>query len=81
MKQVLPLFALTVAVGMAASTSQDSFKRERSPETGAAKDALEGKPAPPLKADLWLNTGTESATPTWESLRGKVVLVEFWAHW
>lgn len=38
---------------------------------------LEGKPMPPLKETEWI--GTRPATL--DSLRGKVVLFFFWAHW
>ena len=39
--------------------------------------SLEGSPAPPL--DLSENQG--AAVPTIESLKGRVVLLYFWAHW
>lgn len=39
-----------------------------------------GEVPPPVSADAWLNwQGKQS--PTLESLRGKVVVVEFWATW
>ena len=43
---------------------------------GAAGLAV-GKKAPPLEAELWIN-GDE---PTAESLQGKVIVVDAWAHW
>lgn len=39
--------------------------------------SLEGKTAPPLNAAEWIGT----KPPTFASLRGKAVLVFFWAHW
>ena len=36
-----------------------------------------GKPAPPLEADAWVNAGDT----TQDSLKGKVVLYDFWAIW
>ena len=33
-----------------------------------------GRPAPPIKSEVWLNT----APLEWSSLRGKVVLVDMW---
>lgn len=57
----------------------DGFKRERSGATAALKDGVEGKPPPPLTASAWMNL--EGKAPTWESLKGKVVVLDFWAHW
>ena len=57
---------------------QDSFERERNGPNDAAKNALEGKPAPPLLG-TWLNTSGKKLD--WRGLRGKVVLLDFWAHW
>jgi hypothetical protein len=57
---------------------QQEFARERGGDTGALKDALEGKAPPPLRSQVWLNV---QKPLTWESLKGKVVLLEFWAHW
>jgi thiol-disulfide isomerase/thioredoxin len=43
-----------------------------------AIDALVGKPAPEFpEGATWLN----SKPLTWESLRGKVVILDFWAEW
>jgi len=39
--------------------------------------SLEGKPAPPLDLKAWLGP----KPPTWEQLKGKTVLLFFWAHW
>jgi thiol-disulfide isomerase/thioredoxin len=39
--------------------------------------SLEGKPAPPLEAAVWFGP----QPPTLASLRGKAVLLFFWAHW
>lgn len=42
-----------------------------------ARDALVGKPAFEFPTTKWLN----SDPLDWEKLRGKVVLLHFWAHW
>ncbi|MCB8932642.1 MAG: hypothetical protein M9921_04220 [Fimbriimonadaceae bacterium] len=57
----------------------DGFQRERSGSTAALKDALEGKAPPAFTATEWLNL--QGKAPTWESLKGKVVILDFWAHW
>jgi hypothetical protein len=40
---------------------------------------LVGKPAPELKVQAWLNTPT--ATMSLAKLKGKVVVMDFWAYW
>ncbi len=42
-----------------------------------ALNALVGKPAPEFPDGTWLNGEPLS----WEAMRGKVVLLDFWAHW
>ena len=42
----------------------------------AGLKSLEGRPAPPLALDAWI--GDETSL---EDLRGKVVVVDFWATW
>ena len=67
-----------LSVALAGFGAQDGFERERSGATGAAKDALEGK-APPELAGEWFNA-TQKAMD-WKALSGKVVVLDFWAHW
>lgn len=55
----------------------DGLRRERGGQTAAAKDALEGKAPPKLVATEWIN----SKPLDWNALKGKVVLLDFWAHW
>lgn len=76
-KSVLLMLALAAVVFAAQG---DGFRRERSnAETNALKDALEGKAPPPITATEWLNIKGEP--PTWKTLKGKVVLLDFWAQW
>lgn len=79
-KTVWVAFALGAGLLAAGFGGQgDGFKRERSGDTAALKDALEGKAPPALTATSWRNL--QGKAPTWESLKGKVVLLEFWAQW
>ena len=74
------LLALAVAgatIACIGLTTQDGFTRERSGPTEAAKDALEAKAPPRLTISSWLN----SKPLAWKDLKGKVVLIDFWAHW
>lgn len=50
---------------------------ERAIETERKRLDLVGKPAIPLDATAWAN----GSPITWEDLRGKVVLLDFWAVW
>jgi thiol-disulfide isomerase/thioredoxin len=46
-------------------------------EARVRRDALIGRPAPPFpKGATWLNSGTL----TWDDLRGKVVILDFWSE-
>ncbi len=57
----------------------DGFKRERNGPEAAKKDALEGKPPPSFAITEWLNTGGKALG--WKALKGKVVVLDYWAHW
>ena len=74
------LFSVLLLGGVAAlAAADDDFQRERSPETGAAKDALEGKTPPALSVQGWVNT--EGQNLTLDKLKGKVVVLDFWGVW
>lgn len=67
-----------LSVAFAGFGAQDGFERERGGATGAAKDALEGQ-APPAIGGEWFNTNGRALD--WKALSGKVVVLDFWAHW
>ena len=54
----------------------DDWTWDDKPEQRAAHAALEGKPMPPLFATEWINGEIKSA-----DLKGKVVVVDFYATW
>jgi beta-lactamase regulating signal transducer with metallopeptidase domain/thiol-disulfide isomerase/thioredoxin len=51
--------------------------RDKEAARKAALDALIGQPAPALPNAKWLNSESFS----WTDLAGKVVVLDFWAHW
>lgn len=79
MKHALLMMFLTCCLWPAAAFGQDDFKRERTPGNAEAKDKLEGKTPPKLQVEGWVNTDGEAVTL--ESLRGKVVVLDFWGVW
>jgi thiol-disulfide isomerase/thioredoxin len=54
----------------------DSWTWDSKPEQRASHAALEGKPMPPLYATKWINGDVTAA-----DLKGKVVVVDFYATW
>ena len=78
MLRILTLAAAAV-ICTAFTLQGDGFARERNGDSAAAKDALEGKAPPKLTTSEWLNSGAKA--PNWANLKGKVVVLDFWAHW
>ena len=78
MKRTLSLLATLLACGVALAQG-DGFQRERNEKTGAQKDALEGKLPPKLVVTNWMNTNGKALDLA--SLRGKVVVLDFWGTW
>jgi thiol-disulfide isomerase/thioredoxin len=69
---------VAVVVAMALCGQTDGFKRERNgDESDALKNGLEGKTAPALMAEEWLN----SPPLELKKLTGKVVVLDFWTQW
>jgi len=63
---------ILVAVGIAVTAGVLSFARG----TGAQGGARIGQPAPEIAGGPWINSGPLSM----ETLRGRVVFVEFWTY-
>lgn len=67
---------------LAFSFSSDGFQRERDGKTDAKKNAFEGKTPPAMEFDAWSNLPHVPKAPkSWDEFKGKVVLIDFWAHW
>ncbi len=66
-------------VALSTSLAADDFVREGSGERRAKKDAIEGKTAPKLQVENWMNTGNKKLNLA--DLKGKVVVLDFWGVW
>ncbi len=60
-------------------SDKDTIRRSSKPADRAALTALEDRPPPAPKLADWLNTPAAGAD--FETLRGKVVLIDFWGTW
>jgi len=69
------IFAVGLLVGIVSSTTTSIAARPA--DSDIARLSLEGRPAPRLVAREHLGR----PTPDLNTLRGKVVLLFFWAHW
>ena len=61
---------------MATRTTLGNYEAEL--KKNAARDAILAGQLPAIDATALLNTVD---TPTWETLQGRVVLVDFWGTW
>lgn len=77
MKKLTTTLVLALAFASTGFGQADDFARE--PNNREAKDSLEGRTPPALQVSDWMNTGGEALTL--ESLRGKVVVLDFWGTW
>ncbi len=69
---------LAVTVMLQAAICMADKPEWRSPQNRAAWDPMEGKAAPSLeKLTGWMNTDARS----WDDLKGKVVILDFWGTW
>ncbi|MEZ5975879.1 MAG: redoxin family protein [Planctomycetota bacterium] len=68
---------LSLAALNAPALAGDDFQREG--EARALHDAMEGKAPPRLQGTAWINAPAGGID--WASLRGKVVLIDFWGTW
>jgi cytochrome c biogenesis protein CcmG/thiol:disulfide interchange protein DsbE len=77
-KLLLIVFGSLIGGMLPASAGEfpDSWTWDRKPEQRAGHAALEGKPMPPLEVTEWINGEVKPA-----DLKGKVVVVDFYATW
>jgi thiol-disulfide isomerase/thioredoxin len=84
--------ARTADPGAAVATQRDEFPEQwfwRQGSVGAAHRAMVGKPPPPITATRWTGdsaaieavVGKDGKGDAWSNLRGRVVVVDFWATW
>jgi hypothetical protein len=74
------LLALGIIACCAFQGPGDGFKRERNGTSDAAKNAYEGKAPPAFKMEKWMNW-SGAAPASFASMKGKVILLDFWAFW
>jgi thiol-disulfide isomerase/thioredoxin len=67
---------LFTTLAVRAGEFPDEWTWDDQPEVRAAHAALEGKPMPPFSVTDWINGGITSA-----GVKGKVVVVDFYATW
>jgi cytochrome oxidase Cu insertion factor (SCO1/SenC/PrrC family) len=75
--RILITAGLLLALAVSATASSDDFIREN--KNRHQKDPLEGKAPPALQVTDWMNT--DGKPLTLKSLRGKVVVIDFWGTW
>ena len=75
--KILMTAGLLLGFAASAMAAGDDFRREG--QNRQAKDALEGKAPPALQVTDWMNT--DGKPVTLKSLRGKVVVLDFWGTW
>jgi hypothetical protein len=83
MKRYLVSFlaALAALAAVGCQKEADVAKQEPAapPAETAQEEAVATKAPPALEGGEWFQTGGKMLD--WEGLRGKVVLLDFWAHW
>lgn len=79
MPQTLAIILLGLSGPELPPTASGPFVREGDGAQREVKDAMEGRPPPGLQVEHWMNTNGKPVAL--ESLRGKVVLIEFWGTW
>jgi cytochrome oxidase Cu insertion factor (SCO1/SenC/PrrC family) len=74
---VLVVAVLAVSAGVGVARQQGKVRLEGDAARRKALAAIEGKPAPELQPQRWLNGKPVKLA----DLKGKVVLLDFWGKW
>jgi thiol-disulfide isomerase/thioredoxin len=72
-RKVVGLLLVVIAIALVSLTFSMFLHQQVAPRGGLG----EGSVFPPIRAEGWLN----GARPTPDSLKGKVLVVDAWAHW
>jgi thiol-disulfide isomerase/thioredoxin len=72
-RKLVGLLLVVIAIALVSLTFSMFLRQQVAPRGGLG----EGKPFPPVRAEGWLN----GSRPTPDSLKGKVLVVDAWAHW
>jgi thiol-disulfide isomerase/thioredoxin len=72
-RKVVGLLLVVIAIALVSMTFSMFLRQQVAPRGGLSK----GNPLPPIRAEGWLN----GSRPSPDSLKGKVLVVDAWAHW
>ncbi len=72
-RKLVGFLLVVIAIALVSMTFSMFLHQEVAPRGGLAA----GEPLPAIRAEGWLN----GSRPTPESLKGKVLVVDAWAHW
>jgi thiol-disulfide isomerase/thioredoxin len=73
-RKVVGLLLVVIAIALVSLTFSMFLREQVTSHRGGLS---KGKPMPPIRAEGWLN----GSRPTLDSLKGKVLVVDAWAHW
>jgi thiol-disulfide isomerase/thioredoxin len=72
-RKLVGLLLVVIAIALVSMTFSMFLRQQVAPRGGLGR----GKPMPPIRAEGWLN----GSRPSPDSLKGKVLVVDAWAHW
>jgi thiol-disulfide isomerase/thioredoxin len=72
-QKLVGLLLVVIAIALVSLTFSMFLHKQVEPRGGLGA----GQPMPPIRAEGWIN----GSRPTPESLKGKILVVDAWAHW